>query len=128
MSNPNIPTFVPHTDEDELGFSGSWRPMLSPAVTESAIKLQILGKHTKDANTTGVIMPSHDWSLSPSDPVFASRYWPHMSTSADPKKTVHFLPTPWATPWKCYTFQGPMNAPSAIMWTAWKAKRRSSPW
>lgn len=109
MSNPNLPTFVPHTDEADLGFSGSWRPMLAHHITERGIKLQILGKQTKDDEISGVIMPSFDWSINPADPAFQLGVSAHMSTQADPKKTVHFLPSAWATPWKCYTFQGPAN-------------------
>jgi hypothetical protein len=109
MSNPHLPTFVPHTSEDDLGFSGAWRPMLAHSVTERGIKIQVLGKQSKDDGISGVLMPSFDWGISPFDPAFVNSVAAHMSKQPDPKKTVHFLPNPWATPWKCYTFQGPMN-------------------
>lgn len=110
MSNSQIPTaFKPHTSEDDLGYSGSWRGLLSSAVVDSGIKLQVLSKKSKDDDTTGVLMPSFDWGMNPADPAFSAGVWPHMSTTVDPKKTVHFIPNPWGTPWKCYTFQGPLN-------------------
>lgn len=110
MSNSPIPTaFKPHTSEEDLGYSGNWRGLLSSSVIDRGVKLQVLSKKSKDDDTSGVLMPSFDWSMNPTDPAFLASVWPHMSTTVDPKKAVHFIPNPWATPWKCYTFQGPLN-------------------
>lgn len=109
MSNPQIPTFVPHTSEDDLGYSGSWRGLLSAEVIERGIKLQSLGKQTKEADTTGVLMPSFDWSMNPADPAFLNSVAPHMSSTVDPKKTVHFVPNAWGTPFRVFTFLGDLS-------------------
>ncbi len=107
MNNPND-NFVPHTSDEDFAFSGGWRPMLSQSVIDRKIRLQVLGKQTKDNETTGVLMPAFNWDMR-NDAQFLHSTVPHMSAMADPKKTTHRAPTAWATPWRCYTFMGPAN-------------------